>query len=95
MAEFVKLLSEIVGKPVIDKTGVIGNFDVHVEFSPDDATPGIQAVRRPGDSGANANPAAKPPIMMALQEQLGLKLESTKGPVEILVIDYVERPTDN
>ena len=95
ITEFIKLLSEIVGRPVIDKTGVIENFDVHLEFLPDDATPGIHSLRRAGNPDGPSDPVGKPSIMMALQEQLGLKLESTKGPVEILVIDHVERPSEN
>jgi uncharacterized protein (TIGR03435 family) len=95
MTEFIKLLSEIVGRPVIDKTGVMENFDVRLEFLPDDATPGIHSPRRAGNPDGPLDPVGKPSIMMALQEQLGLKLESMKGSVEILVIDHVERPTDN
>jgi len=95
MVEFIKMLSEIVGRPIIDKTGVLKNFDVHLEFYPDEATVGIHTRRRPGDPDRPADPGAAPSIMIALEEQLGLKLESTKGPVEILVIDHVERPTEN
>lgn len=95
MVEFVKMLSEIVGRPIIDRTGVLENFDVHLEFYPDEATVGIRTPRRTGDPDGPADPGAKPSIMIALEEQLGLKLESTKGPVEILVIDHVERPTEN
>jgi uncharacterized protein (TIGR03435 family) len=51
--------------------------------------------RRPGDPDGPADPGARPSIMFALEEQLGLKLESTKGRVEILVIDHVERPSEN
>jgi uncharacterized protein (TIGR03435 family) len=63
-------------------------FDFHLEFTPDEATPGIPAS---GDAGDPPGPS----IFTALQEQLGLKLESGKGPMELLVIDHVERPSEN
>jgi uncharacterized protein (TIGR03435 family) len=56
VVEFIKMLWEIVGRPVIHKTGVTENFDVHLEFSPGDTTPGIHTTRRPGDPGALADP---------------------------------------
>lgn len=95
MAEFIKTLSELLGKPIIDGTGVLENFDVHLEFHPDEDTVEIHTPRRTGNPDGPADPPGRPPIMIALQQQLGLKLESTKGPVEILVIDRVERPTEN
>jgi uncharacterized protein (TIGR03435 family) len=95
MVELIKMLSELVGRPIVDKTGVVDNFDVHLEFYPDETTPGMHAPRRTGDPGGRAELAPGPSMMAALQEQLGLKLESTKGPVEVLVIDHVERPSGN
>ena len=73
-----------VDRPVLDRTGLTGTFDFSLEWSlaPDSAEPlGAQAE----DTG--------PTFLVALQEQLGLKLKSTKGPVDVLVIDHVERPT--
>jgi len=91
------------GRPVINKTGITGLFDIHLEFSPDESTPGP-----PGNGlgpRAAANPDGGPPagdsipagpsIFVALQKQLGLKLEPIKGPRESLVIDRVERPSEN
>ena len=72
--------------PVIDNTGLAGLFDVHLEFAPN-----------PGNS-ASPLPAADsdaPSIFTAVGEQLGLKLASARGPVEVLVIDRVERPSAN
>jgi uncharacterized protein (TIGR03435 family) len=65
-----------------------GLFDFHLEFTPDEATPGIQA------SGDASDPPGLS-IFAALQEQLGLRLESSKGPVALLVIDHVEKPSEN
>ncbi len=65
--------------PLVDRTGLIGAWDVHLVWSPD----------------ANPDDDTGPSIYTALQEQLGLKLESTKGPVQVLVIDHVERPSKN
>jgi uncharacterized protein (TIGR03435 family) len=88
MAEFIRMLSGVLGSPVIDKTGFTDLFDVRLDFLPDETTAALPAPPSPPD---NPNPS----ILAALQEQLGLRLESTKGPVEVLVIDRVERPTEN
>jgi bla regulator protein blaR1 len=70
-----------VDRLVLDRTGLAGEFDVNLEYQP----------LRDGSGDAGAPPA----LFTAVQDQLGLKLESTRGPVEVLVIDHVERPTSN
>jgi uncharacterized protein (TIGR03435 family) len=80
MAEFTKRLAAVVGRPVLDKTGFTGTFDVQLEFAPDDA---------------HATDPARPDIFAAIEEHLGLKLTAAKGPVEVLVIDHAEKPTAN
>jgi uncharacterized protein (TIGR03435 family) len=77
-------------RPVIDKTGVAGLFDFHLEFVLDGATPGFPFGSHEPTSGDGAGPS----IFTAIQK-LGLKLESAKGPVEFLVIDRVEKPSSN
>lgn len=67
-------------RPVIDQTGLIGMFDIHLEFARD---------------GAPAGDLSAPSLFTAVQEQLGLKLTPDKGPVEVLVIDHLERPSEN
>ena len=94
MAEFVRTLSDVLGRTVIDQTGFSGVFDVNLEFRRDDTT---DFARRAGMvQPGEALPAdtSSPSIFSAVQ-QLGLRLESTKGPVQILVIDHVEKPSAN
>ena len=74
-------LANICGRPVFDKTGLTGKYDYKLEYAPEDAQP---------DPDSTA-----PSIYTAVQEQLGLKLESAKGPVEIFVIDHAEKPSGN
>jgi uncharacterized protein (TIGR03435 family) len=74
-------LQELVGRPVVDRTGLTGTYDFYVRF----ASAGLGA--------AFPDTSNLPSIFTALQEQLGLKLESARGSVEMLVIDSVERPT--
>lgn len=81
-------LAELSGRKVVDKTGFTGTFDAHLEFAPDDA------VALGGAAAPSADPA-QPSLFTALQEQLGLRAESSKGPVELLVIDHVEKPSEN
>jgi uncharacterized protein (TIGR03435 family) len=86
---FAHMLSSILGHTVEDKTGLTGNYDFTLHWTPDDAPPMGAA-----DNGQPAEDAP-PPLFTALQEQLGLKLESTKGNVDVIVIDHIEPPTPN
>ena len=80
-AEFLSALSAQTGRAVIDRTGLSGKWDFHLAY-----TPGL------GTAGG-ASDSSLPDLFTALQEQLGLKLEATRGPVEVFVIDHLERPT--
>jgi uncharacterized protein (TIGR03435 family) len=91
LAAFAHSLSEILGRPVVDKTGLTGNFNISMEWTPDDA----QLSMLPPDAPRRRLEASGPSIFLAIQEQLGLKLESQKGPVEILVVDRAEKPSEN
>jgi uncharacterized protein (TIGR03435 family) len=82
------LLSSMVQRVVIDKTGLTGNFDFDLKWTPDRMPQGAPGSPIPAPSDPDA-----PSIFTALQEQLGLRLESAKNTVEVLVIDHVERPT--
>ena len=92
LTEFSQLLDLVLDRPVIDKTGITGKFDIHLGFAINEATPRFL----PGGdlaqfAGAASNPTDAS-IFTAIQ-QLGLKLESTRGSREFLVIDDAERPT--
>lgn len=84
------VLSRMVDRPVIDKTGLGGRYDFQIEFDLGQEGGGADA---PGASQPNG-PGA-PSIFEVLQAKLGLKLEMGKGQVEVLVIDHAERPTEN
>ena len=72
-------------RPVIDRTGLVGDFDFSLKYTPDDGS----------NPDADPNAPSSASIFTAMQEQLGLKLEPSKSPVEILVIDHVEQPSEN
>lgn len=86
-------LSMRLNRAVLDRTDLAGNFDITLEFTPDQLPPG--AVDNAPPNGPPPAPADGPSLFTALQEQLGLKLEPRRGPVEFLVIDQVDRPTGN
>jgi uncharacterized protein (TIGR03435 family) len=82
-------LASRVNRTVLNKTGLAGNYSFTLDFTPDQIPPGgfqLNGAPRP------INPDG-PSIFTALQEQLGLKLDSQRGPVEMLVIEGVEQPT--
>jgi uncharacterized protein (TIGR03435 family) len=81
LARFCDQLSGRVGRPVLDRTGLAGDFSFELYFTPD---------------GANAGDDAEPGIFDALREQLGLRLEAGRGPVELLIVERAEKvPTGN
>lgn len=81
-------LSELLGRPVVDKTGLSGDFDIHLEFAPDDTI-------ALGAQPSTTVDLSLPSIFTALQQQLGLKVESSKGAVEVLIVDHIGRPSEN
>jgi uncharacterized protein (TIGR03435 family) len=81
-------LGQVLGRSVIDKTELTGNYDFKLEWTPDESQgPGGEAPPSSDNTGVS--------IFTAVQDQLGLKLEATKGPVEILVIDRAEKASEN
>jgi uncharacterized protein (TIGR03435 family) len=91
VALLAETLARVVGRVVIDKTGIQGRYDIRLTWMPDDGA----APRFNGAEGSSLPSDSGPSIFTAIQEQLGLKLESQKGPVEVLVIDHIEMPSDN
>jgi len=89
-----QVLSGILERPVIDRTGLPGKYDFVLEWTPDVG----QDARAQGFGDGITTPAPAPggpTIFTALQEQLGLRLEAQKGPVENIVIDRAEKPSEN
>jgi uncharacterized protein (TIGR03435 family) len=84
-------LSKKLGRVVIDKTGIPGRYDILLIWIPDDGA----APPSTGSTGISASTDSGPSIFTAIQEQLGLKLEPQKGPVQVLVIDRIEMPSAN
>ena len=82
------LASTVVQTVVVDRTGLEGRYEIGLAWAPD-------RVQLPQNGDAAPAPSDKPSIFAALQEQLGLKLEPERGPVEVVVIDHIERPTQN
>ena len=96
MARLTDILGMALGRPVVDKTGLTGAYDVSLDFSPEGMGAGPKSPA-PGEVGGNPAEAPRdsndsgPTIFTALQEQLGLGLESRKGPVDLLVVESVEK----
>ena len=93
MADLIRVLSNMLGRVIIDKTQFTRMFDAHLTFAPDDALAGLPG--SPRVDHPSATPGGPVTIFTAMEEQLGLKLESGTGPVEVVVIDHVERPSEN
>ena len=94
MAMLGQILSQNMGRPVVDKTGLTGKYDFVLEWTPDVGAGAGSGPEGPANINGVPGPSG-PTIFTALQEQLGLRLESQKGPVEIIVIDRAEKPSEN
>jgi uncharacterized protein (TIGR03435 family) len=91
IANIVPMLARLLGRTVVDKTGLTGKYDISAEWTLDEAQLGGLSP----EVKAAASDASGPSIFTALQEQLGLKLESQKGPVEVFVVERAEKPSEN
>jgi uncharacterized protein (TIGR03435 family) len=85
MAQFSNQLMFVTGRPVLDRTGITGDFNYNLEFTP------MDPIAVPRDVPLVSGPS----LFTVLEEQLGLKLEAIKAPVDLLVIDHVEKPSEN
>jgi uncharacterized protein (TIGR03435 family) len=91
--DLIQLFGRLLGRQVVDKTGLTGKYNINAEWTPDETTmmpppPGMPAPPPPPVGNG-------PSLFAALQEQLGLKLESQKGPVEMFIIDSAAKPSEN
>lgn len=92
MEDLIKVLSGMLQRPIVDKTDFSGKFDANLRFAYEqEVTVGLGNPWGTPDGDATGNPS----IMTALQQQLGLRLVSARGPVEVLVVDHAERPSEN
>jgi bla regulator protein blaR1 len=90
VSDLAPALSRLLRRPVVDKTGLTSRFDIKLEWTPEDT---LQPT--PDGGVPPASDMVGPSIFTAFQEQLGLRIESQKGPVDILVVDRAERPSEN
>jgi uncharacterized protein (TIGR03435 family) len=86
ISNLVENLGYLVRRQVVDKTGLPGNYDFTLHWDPETQSPDLDR--------SDAGPPG-PSIFTALQEQLGLKLEPQKGPVDTLIVDSIEKPSEN
>lgn len=93
LTDFARFMQFVVlDRPVVDETGITGIFDFSLRWTPDESQfSRLGLFYRPPAEDASS----PPPLFVAIQEQLGLKLEPGKTPAEVLVIDHIERPTEN
>ena len=92
MSQFAAVLQNSMDRPVVDESGLSERYDFTVTFTPDAAQAALLGgAPRP----AVDNPDAAPDLFSAFQQQLGLRLEAAKAPVDVMVIDKVERPSEN
>jgi uncharacterized protein (TIGR03435 family) len=97
MSDLAGILSKQLGRTVRDETGLIGNYDYRLAWMPDDVP---QAMTKAGSleasgGAASVTDALAPSLFTALREQLGLRLQATKGPVDVVVIDELQPPSAN
>ena len=92
MAQFAGWLQSYAGRPVLDKTGSSGLFNLRLQFQ-------MEVRNTSGGAGGQEPPVPSDPsgpsVFTALQEQLGLKLESSKATLEVLAVDTVQKPSEN
>jgi uncharacterized protein (TIGR03435 family) len=96
MTSLVTMLSQQLHRTVVDETGLTGKYDISLQWTQDDGSnPMFKGTDGSQQSAEPSPDASLPSIFTAVQEQLGLKLQSSKGPVRVVIIDHVEMPSEN
>ena len=93
MSQIVQILSQFTGRPVVDKSGLTGTYDFNLKWTPDPGQNGGPFGPPPPGIQPPAPDPDAPNLYTAVQEQLGLKLDNQRGPVDVVVIDRIERPS--
>jgi uncharacterized protein (TIGR03435 family) len=93
LSQFANSLAMFTGRVVLDRTGLAGNYDVTLTWTPDQMPQRPPGAPDPLINGVAIDPNG-PSLFTAVQEQLGLKLDSQRGPVDMLVIDRAEKPVE-
>ncbi len=88
MTSLLEILSELAGRTVVDKTGLTGKYDIQLRWRPEGSRPNA-------DAGGGGSEESEADFFTALHEQLGLRLVPSKGPVRVLVVDHIEKPSPN
>jgi uncharacterized protein (TIGR03435 family) len=91
----VEALSAHLGRPVFDKTELAAKYDWKLQWTPESREAGTPSATPAGGEASTPSAPEGPTLFTALQEQLGLRLESRKGPIETLVVDRVDQPSEN
>ena len=92
MGDFTQLLQNaVLDRPIIDQTALAGRYDFTLKWTPDDSQFAGFGARIP----PTTDPNPSPPLYTAIQEQIGLKLDATRAPADVLVVDHVEKPSEN
>jgi uncharacterized protein (TIGR03435 family) len=93
MSDFAAMMQEtVLDRPVLNQTELAGRYDFNLNWTPDDSQFGGAPIRMPPPTD-NTNPP--PALYTAIQEQVGLKLDAIKAPTDVMVIDHVEKPSEN
>jgi len=91
MTQLASSLAPLVGRFLVDQTGLTGGYDVELTWTLEQPVPVVADSALPGGAPSSSGPS----IFAALTEQLGLKLVAAKGPVVVLVVDRLEEPSEN
>ena len=95
LSTLVAMLTQLTGKTIVVKTGLTGRYDFEMTFDPEVLMRLVSQTGRINIPPGSLPPSNAPSLLTALQEQLGLKLEATRGPIDVLIVDRAERPMAN
>ena len=95
MASFAAALSSLVDRPIVDRTGMTGNYDIHLEFAKESTSSVPVTLNGEPSSSPDPGDSGMVSIFTAVQKQLGLKLLASIAPLDVIVVDHIDEATEN